>query len=87
MLNFEPGDRIELSYEDSPAMTIRATVRRVATDWDESMGIAVEDYVACWIEITVDKPGAGDAKQYVLFGTDSQYRLNGRRVTLRKRQD
>jgi hypothetical protein len=28
-----------------------------------------------------------DAKQVVLLGTDFQYRLNGRRVTLRKTQD
>jgi hypothetical protein len=28
MPNLELGDRIELSYEDSPAMTIRATVCR-----------------------------------------------------------
>ena len=51
------------------------------------MGIAVEDYAACWIEITVDEPGDMDANQVVLLNTDFQYRLNGRRVTLRKRQD
>jgi hypothetical protein len=84
MPNLELGDRIELFYEDSPAGTIRATVRRLATDWDEGMGIEVEDYVACWIEIAVDKPTEGDARQFVLLGTDSQYRLNGRRVIVRK---
>ncbi|MFZ1133759.1 MAG: hypothetical protein WAN69_02355 [Candidatus Korobacteraceae bacterium] len=84
MPNLELGDRIELSYEDSPAMTIRATVCRLATDWDEGMGIEVEDYVACWIEITVDNPGDRGARQFVLLGTDSQYRLNGRRVMVRK---
>jgi hypothetical protein len=87
MLNLESGDRIELFYEDSPARTIRATVGRLLTDWDEGMGIEVDDYVACWIEITVDKPSGGDARQVVLLGTDSQYRLNGRQVTVRKRQD
>ena len=87
MLNLECGDRIELFYEDSPATTIRATVGRLLTDWDEGMGIEVEDYVACWIEITVDEPSDMDTKQVVLLGTDFQYRLNGRRVTLRKRQD
>ena len=87
MQNLESGDRIELSYEDSPAMTIRATVCRLATDWDEGMGVEIEDYVACWIEITVDKPGDTGARQFVLLGTDSQYRLNGRTVTLCKRQD
>jgi hypothetical protein len=87
MLDLESGDRIEMFYEDLPAGTVRATVRRLWTDWDEAMGIEVEDYVACWIEITVDKPIDRDARQFVLLGTDSQYRLNGRRVTLRKRQE
>lgn len=87
MLNLESGDRIELFYEDSPATTIRATVGRLLTDWDEGMGIEVEEYVAYWIEITVDEPSDRDAKQVVLLGTDFQYRLNGRRITLRKRQD
>jgi hypothetical protein len=51
------------------------------------MGIEVEDHIACWIEITVDEPSNMDAEGVVLLGTDFEYRLNGRRVTLRKRQD
>jgi hypothetical protein len=47
------------------------------------MGTEVEDYAACWIEITVNEPSDMDPKQVVLLGTDFQYRLNGRRVTLR----
>ena len=87
MLNLQSGDRIELFYEDAPATTIRATVGRLLTDRDEGMGVEVEDYAACWIEITLDGPSHMDAEQVVLLGTDFQYRLNGRRVTLRKRQD
>ena len=87
MLDLQSGDRIELFYEDAPATIISATVARVLTDRDEGMGIEVEDYAACWIEITVDEPGDMDAKQVVLLGTDFQYRLNGRGVNLRKRQD
>jgi hypothetical protein len=87
MLNLEPGDRIELLYEDAPATTVRATVGRLLTDWDEGMGVEIAEYIACWVEITVDEPGDMDAKQVVLLCTDSQYRLNGRPVTLRKRQD
>jgi len=86
MLNLQSGDRIELFYEDAPAMTIRATVGRLLTDRDEGMGIEVEDYAASWIEITLDEPSDMDAEQVVLLGTDFQYRLNGRRVTLRKKQ-
>jgi hypothetical protein len=51
------------------------------------MGIEAEYYVVCWIEISVDEPSDMDAKQVVLLCTDFQYRLNGRRVTLLKRQD
>jgi hypothetical protein len=87
MLNLESGDRIELLYEDEPATAMRATVGRLLTDWEEGMGIEIEDYIACWIEITVDEPSDMIAKQVVLLGTDFQYRLNGRRVTLRKRQE
>jgi hypothetical protein len=86
MLNLQYGDRIELCYQDAPAKTIRATVGRLLTDWEEGMGVEVEDYIACWIEITMDEPSEMDAKQVVLLGTDFEYRLNGRRVTLRKRQ-
>lgn len=84
MLNLESGDRIELFYEDAPASAICATVGRLLTDRDEGMSTEVEDYTACWIEITVDEPSDMDAKQIVLLGTDFQYRLNGRPVTLRK---
>jgi hypothetical protein len=51
------------------------------------MGVEVEDYIACWIEITVDEPRDMDARQVVLLGTDCLYRLNGRPVTVRKTQD
>jgi len=87
MLSLQSGDRIELLYEDAPATPIRATVGRLLTDRDEGMGIEVESYIAGWIEIRVDEPSGMDAKQVVLLGTDSQYRLNGRPVTVRKRQD
>jgi hypothetical protein len=87
MLNLESGDRIELFYEDAPATAVRARVSRLLTEWDEGMGIEVEDYAAFSIEIIVDEPTDTDAKQVVLLGTDFQYRLNGRPVILRKWQD
>jgi hypothetical protein len=85
MLNLQSGDQIELFYEDAPAMMIRATVGRVLTDWEEGMGVEVEDYTSRWIEITVDEPRDMRSKQVILLGTDFQYRMNGRRVTLRER--
>ena len=87
MVNLQSGDRIELFYDDAPATTIRATVSRLLTDREEGMGIEIEDYTAWWIEIIVDEPSDMDAQQIVLLGTDFQYHLNGRPVTLHKRQD
>jgi len=66
---------------------LASSVDRLLTDREEGMGIEVEDYAACWIEINVDQPSDMDAQQVVLLNSDFQYRLNGRRVTLRKRQD
>ena len=83
MLDLQSGDRVEFSYEDGPTTTICATVGRLLTDQDEGMGVEIEDYVARWIEISVDEPSDMDPKQVLLFGTDLQYRLNGRPVTLR----
>lgn len=85
MTKLQSGDRIELFYEDAPATAIRATVDRLLSDREEGMGFEIQEYTACWIEITVDEPDM-DAKQVVLLGTDFQYRLNGRRVTVRKRE-
>jgi hypothetical protein len=87
MLDLQFGDRIELSYVDAPATTIRGRVDRLLSDWDEGMGIEVEEYIAWWIEITLDEPSDMDPNQVVLLGTDFQYRLNGRVVTIRKGQE
>jgi hypothetical protein len=87
VIELQSGDQIEVFYEDDPATTIRATVARLLSDREEGMGVEVEDYCACWIEIDVEEPGDMDAKLVVLLGTDFQYRLNGRRINLRKRQE
>ena len=85
MLNLQCGDRLELLYEDAPETAIVATIDRLLTDREEGMGLAVDDYAACWIEITVDEPKDMDAKQVVMLNTDLKYRLNGRAVTIRKK--
>jgi len=83
MLNLQSGDRVELSFEEGPTTTICATVGRLLTDHDEGMGVEIEEYIVRWIEITLDQPSHMDPKQVLLFGTDLQYRLNGRPVTVR----
>jgi hypothetical protein len=66
MIELQSGDRIEVFYEDDPATTIRATVARCLSDREEGMGVEVEDYCACWIEIAVDEPSEMDAKLVVI---------------------
>ena len=87
MVDLETGDRIELFFEDAPATTLHATVGRCLTDLEEGMGEEVEDYIACWIEITFDEPCDNHTDHVILLGTDFRYWLNGRPVTLRKRQN
>lgn len=87
MIDLQTGDRIELFYEDAPATMFRATVGRLLTDRDEGMGVEVEDYVACWVETTVEKPSHAVINQVLLLGTDFRYRLNGRPVTICKKQE
>jgi hypothetical protein len=92
MLDLESGDRIELFYEDTlaedaSAATMSARVVRLLSDQEEGMGVEIEEYTACWIEITLEEPCEIDTKQVVLLGTDCLYRLNGRQVTIRKKQD
>ena len=82
-----PGDRIELAYEDAPQPPIRATVIRLLTDEDEGLGKEIEGYTAGWVDIRVDEPCGVDARQVLLLGTDLQYRLNGRPVTVRDTAD
>jgi len=87
MVNLESGDRIELFFEDAPATTLCGTVGRLLTDSDEGMGVEIEDYTACWIEIVLDEPHESRTDHVILLGTDFQYRLSGRPVNVRKRHE
>ena len=85
MEDLQAGDRIELFFEDDPETLIRATVARLLTDREEGLSPEAEGFFVLWIEINVDEPPEMDAKQVVMLGTDFQYWLNGRRVTLHKK--
>ena len=60
MLNLQSGDRVEFSYKDGPTTAICATVGRLLSDQDEGTGVEIEDYIARWIEITLDEPSDMD---------------------------
>jgi hypothetical protein len=84
MTDLEAGDEIELHYDDSPETVIRATVDRISTDRKEGMGPEIEDYIACWIDITLKDGNGDDARQVVTFGADFKYWLNARQITISK---
>jgi hypothetical protein len=48
------------------------------------MSPEIEEYIGQWIVVTHDDLTGNAAKQVVMFGTDSDYWMNGRQVLLRK---
>jgi hypothetical protein len=80
----KPGDMIRLTFADRPDEPLLATVSSSLSDADEGLGPEVQDYVACWLEISVgscDDPGS---RRSIALGTDFQYTLDGRKLTLTK---
>lgn len=80
------GDRISLTFDDIPRDQITATVTRTLSDREEGLGPEIEDYVACWIEISRDGDTRPTISNAVLL-TNFRYSLDGRFVTIRKIQD
>ena len=75
------GDRISLTFQDTPDAAITATVLRTLTDQEEGLSPEAEDYVASWIELQCD---GADCSSTVVFMTDDRYLLDGRHVAIRK---
>jgi hypothetical protein len=75
------------NHDSLPLRHIAAKYLRQISSQATGMGVAIEDYCACWIEIAVDEPSDMDVNQVVLLGTDFRYRLNGRPIAVRMRQD
>lgn len=77
------GDRVNLIFDDISCEPITATVTRTLSDQEEGLGPEIEDYVACWIEVTLDGDTSPSMSNVVLM-TDCRYSLDGRAVTIRK---
>lgn len=77
------GDRINLIFDDISCEQITATVNRTLSDKEEGLGPEVEDYVAYWIEITLDGETCPTTCDVVML-TDCRYSLDGRFVAIRK---
>ena len=80
----QQGDEICVTFDDAPGQVERATVCRVLTDQQEGMGPEVEDYVACWLEISMGDCADVQVRRALIFRTDSQYSIDGRKVAIRK---
>jgi hypothetical protein len=80
----QQGDEICVTFDDASRQVERATVCRVLTDQQEGMGPEVEDYVARWLEISMGDCVDVQGRRTLIFGTDSQYSIDGRKVAIRK---
>jgi hypothetical protein len=84
MIEVKIGERIEIVDVDGAEDVRRATVTRLISDKERAMGPEIEEYIGYLIEVALDGVTGDAAKQMVLFGTDSQYWMNGRQVLLHK---
>jgi hypothetical protein len=84
MIQFKIGDEIEIADADAEGNVRRAKVTRFLTDEQLGMSPEIEEYIGQWIVVTLDGLTGNAAKQVLMFGTDSDYWMNGRQVLLRK---
>ena len=78
------GDRIRLHFTDTPGETEEATVCATLSDQEEGLSPEIADYVACWLEISVGDCADASRRLAISLGTDSQYSLEGRHLTIEK---
>ena len=84
MDTLEPGDRIRIIFADAPADPRVAIVCSTLSDQQEGLSPEVEDYVACWLEVSFTTCDDKQSKVSVALGTDFQYTLDARRITIEK---
>ena len=84
MDTLHPGDRIRIRFADASTDPREATVCTTLSDQQEGLSPEVEDYVACWLEVTFTACDDRHGRASVALGTDFQYTLDGRRITIEK---
>ena len=82
METLNPGDRIRITFLDTPAETVEATVCSTLSDQQEGLGPEIEEYVACWLEVSYATCDDPSSRHSVALGTDFQYTLDGRKLTI-----
>ncbi len=77
-----PGDRVELTFTDEVSRPVQATICSIRSDEQEGLGPEIEDYVACWLEVSFST--CAQERRSISFGTDFRYSMDGRELALRK---
>ncbi|MGI4756035.1 MAG: hypothetical protein ACRYGF_04210 [Janthinobacterium lividum] len=84
MDTFEVGDTIRLTFADAPGEPLLATICSILSDADEGLSPEIEDYVACWLEVSFEGCDDPNGRRSIALGTDFQYTLDGQKLTLTK---
>ena len=84
MEEFLPGDRVEIVFTDNPARPLEATICSALSNQQEGLGVEVEDYVACWLEVSFGSCRDVQEHRSISLGTDFRYSMDGRELLLRK---
>ncbi len=80
----QAGDRIRLHFLDAPGHTKDVTVCATLSDQQEGLAPEISDYVACWLEVSVGTCADAGERLSISLGTDFQYSLDGRYLTIEK---
>lgn len=80
----QAGDRIRLHFPDAPGHTLDVTVCATLSDQQEGLAPESADYVACWLEVSAGSCADAGERLSISLGTDFQYSLEGRHLTLEK---
>ena len=80
----QAGDGLRLHFLDMPEHTEDATVCAILSDQQEGLAPEIEDYIACWLEVSVGSCADDGERLSISLGTDFQYSLNGRHLTIEK---
>jgi hypothetical protein len=84
MTDLQPGDRIDIDFVNALGESVTATVSRILSDQQEGLSPEAEDYILCWMEISVDDQDISGWPRTIAFRADWKYFLDGREVNIRK---
>ena len=81
---FRAGDRLRLHFIDKPGEPQIVIVCATLSDQQEGLSPEIADYVACWLEVSAGDCADPSGRLSISLGTDFQYSLDGRHLTIEK---